>query len=52
MDTVQVVREAFPLLPSTGPEDEVVIHVIEPAEGLTGFPAKWHAFSQNSSFRS
>jgi hypothetical protein len=41
MDIVQVVKEAFLLLPSTGPEDEVVMHIMEPAEGLAGSPAKW-----------
>lgn len=52
MDTAQVVKEAFLLLPSTGPDDEVVIHVMGPAEGLVVSPTKWHAFSQNPPCRS
>jgi hypothetical protein len=42
IDTVPVVEEAYVLPPSTGPEDEVVIHVMGSSEGLVSFSAKLH----------
>jgi hypothetical protein len=40
VDTVQVVQEILQLIRSLWPDDECVVHVAKPAEGLAGEPSQ------------
>jgi hypothetical protein len=42
VDTVQVVIEVLQPVGTMGPDDETVIHIMEPAEGLMGCAAECH----------
>jgi hypothetical protein len=42
VDTVQVVKEVPQPIRAVWPDDESVIHIAEPAEGLVGSPVKRH----------
>jgi hypothetical protein len=42
VDTVQVVIEVLQPTGTMGPDDETVIHIMEPAEVLMGCPVECH----------
>jgi hypothetical protein len=44
MDTVQVVKEVLQPVESMWPDNESVVHVTEPAEGLMGNLVERHLF--------
>jgi hypothetical protein len=44
MDTIQVVKEVSQQAWTMWPDDECVIHVAKPAEGLMGHPLQCHFF--------
>jgi hypothetical protein len=42
VDTIQVVKEVLQPVGTMGPDDESVVHIMEPAEGLMGCPVECH----------
>jgi hypothetical protein len=42
VDTIQVVKEVLKPVRTVGPDDESVVHVAKPAEGLMGSPVERH----------